>query len=96
MVKVWFPDMYMRLVGKNLSRPVGKAVFYVKPSMTKWEVREYLTKIYNMDILKVETALHLGRWKRFYGKRDVVAYKRRNFKKAYVDFVNSVPKDSTA
>ena len=49
-----------RNTAENLSRPVGKAVFYVKPSMTKWEVREYLTKIYNMDILKVETALHLG------------------------------------
>lgn len=30
-----------------------------------------------------------GRWKRFYGKKKIVAYKRRNFKKAYVSFLNT-------
>jgi large subunit ribosomal protein L23 len=88
----------------SLKQPVGRACFYVKPSMTKWEVKEYLTKIYDVDVTKVTTANFLGkfmfvmsalfifvagRWKRFYGKRKVVAYKRRNMKKAYVEFVNS-------
>lgn len=36
------------------------AVFYVKPSMTKFEVKEYLIKIYDVDVVNVNTALFLG------------------------------------
>mmetsp|Transcript_20099 Transcript_20099/g.33858 ORF Transcript_20099/g.33858 Transcript_20099/m.33858 type:complete len:100 (-) Transcript_20099:220-519(-) len=94
MVRVFFPDMYMRLMGVNLKSSVGRATFYVKPSMTKHEVKEYLTKIYGMEVYKVETANFLGRWKRFYGKKKIISYKRRNFKKAYVSFLNSNIQDS--
>ena len=41
-----------------------------------------------MPVVRVNTALMLGRWKRIYGKRKVMAYKRRNFKEAYVQFLN--------
>jgi hypothetical protein len=44
----------------NLKNSVGRATFYVKPSMTKHEVKEYLTKIYGMEVYKVETANFLG------------------------------------
>ena len=77
------------------------AVFYVPPKMTKFEVKEYLTKIYNVSVKRVRTANFLGltiftarvficfilcsgKWQRFYGKRRVISYKRRDFKKAYV------------
>lgn len=30
--------------------------------MTKHEVREYLTKIYNIDVQNVNTAIHLGQY----------------------------------
>ena len=119
----------------NLKNSVGRATFYVKPSMTKHEVKEYLTKIYGVEVYKVETAnflgkpwrisfvwiscrtpllntlfslilfyilcscyVHLatGRWKRFYGKKKIVAYKRRNFKKAYVSFLNLNIQDAEA
>lgn len=54
--------------------------------MTKTEVKEYLTKIYSVSVLKVNTSNLLGKWKRLYGKRKIIAYKRRNVKKAIVDF----------
>ena len=41
---------------------MGRATFYVKPSMTKYEVKEYLTKIYGMEIYKVQTANFLGKF----------------------------------
>lgn len=63
-------------------------MFYVPPKMTKFEVHEYLSKIYNVQVTKVNTELKLGKWKRLYAKRRVLSYKRRNFKKAYVEFVN--------
>jgi hypothetical protein len=44
----------------NLKSSTGKAMFYVPPKMTKWEVQEYLSKIYNVQVLKVNTELKLG------------------------------------
>lgn len=32
---------------------------------------------------------YIGKWKRLYGKRQVIAYKRRNEKKAVVEYVNN-------
>lgn len=38
--------------GPSRSRP-AQASFKVQPKMTKWEVKEYLTKIYNLPVKKV-------------------------------------------
>ena len=61
MVKVWFPNMYMRLIKVSaLKKPLPEAVLYVAPKMTKFEIKEYLTKIYNIPVIKVATANYLG------------------------------------
>lgn len=86
MVKVWFPNMFMRLISVNLNKTPAKALLHIPPSMTKTEVKEYLTKIYNIAVLNVTTTNMLGKWKRFYGKRKIVSYKRRNIKKTTVEF----------
>lgn len=95
MVKVWFPNFYMRLMNgemfalcilaENLSyrhemhlalahivsvicgccvvrtgvQPV-QATFRIPPRMTKTEVKEYLTKVYDVPVEKVTTANYLG------------------------------------
>lgn len=38
--------------GPNRSKP-AQASFKIQPKMTKWEVKEYLTKIYNVPVKKV-------------------------------------------
>jgi ribosomal protein L23 len=86
MVKVWFPNMYMRLISVKMKRNPPQALLHVPPSMTKLEVKEYLTKIYGVNVLDVATANFLGKWKRLYAKRSIISYKRRNFKAAFVDF----------
>jgi large subunit ribosomal protein L23 len=86
MVKVWFPSMFMKLINVNRTRKPAEALLHVPPSMTKTEVKEYLTKIYDIPVLRVTTTNVLGKWKRLYGKRQIVSYKRRNFKKATVQF----------
>ena len=40
---------------KSATRP-AQAVFRVQPEMTKHEVKEYLTKIYNLPVQRVMTA----------------------------------------
>lgn len=54
--------------------------------MTKFEIGEYLTKIYNVPVTNVATMNYLGKWKRLYGKRKLIAYKQRNYKKAVVTY----------
>ena len=74
----------------NSKKTPAQAAFYVPPKMTKTEVKEYLTKIYTIPVLNVNTVNMLGKYKRFYGKRNIISYRRRNVKIAYVDM--DVPK----
>ena len=71
------------------SRP-ARAAFRVVPKMTKHEVKEYLTKIYNLPIVKVRTMNYMGRRKKIMGQRKVVYLKYPDWKKAVVDFDSSV------
>ena len=41
--------------------PLGPYVFRVAKSMTKLDIKEYLTKIYNVRVTRVNTANVLGR-----------------------------------
>lgn len=63
---------------------VKQAIFRVPPKMTKWEVREYLTKIYDVPVKKVMTQNFDGKRKRLLGKRKIINYKRASFKRAIV------------
>lgn len=90
-VRVFFPNLYMRLVSLNTTRSPPLASFYVPPKMTKHEIKEYLTKIYKVDVTNVNTALFLGKYKRFFSKYRRIGYKRRNFKKAMVEYNPSTP-----
>lgn len=90
--KVWMPTMPMTLVSARnatVARP-ATATFRVLPKMTKHEVKEYLTKIYNLPVKAVNTMNYLGKRKRAIGKRKIVYYKYRDFKKAVVTFDRSL------
>eukprot|EP00605_Chrysophyceae_sp_TOSAG23-4_P003019 GSChrysophyteH1.ASY1.ANO1.3324.1 assembled CDS len=63
--------------------------------MTKTEVKEYLSKIYDIPVISVTTTNMQGKWKRLYGKRSIISYKRRNFKKATVRFGVPLEGEST-
>ncbi|RYG64690.1 50S ribosomal protein L23 [archaeon] len=60
MVKVYFPNFFMRLLSLNTQASPAVAKLHVSPRMTKTEIKEYLTKIYNVDVQKVNTANLLG------------------------------------
>ena len=55
-------------------------------SLATTQVREYLTKIYQLPVVKVNTANHMGRRKRIMGRRRMYSYKRPDFKRAFVTF----------
>lgn len=59
-------------------------MFRVPPFLTKLEIRDYLEKIYEMDVMKVNTAIFLGRVKKVNG----YAFRTKTKKVAYVTVRN--------
>jgi len=81
-----FPNWVVRYVrNPNLRLKswmgVPVEVFIVPPAMSKFEIAEYLKRLYNLPILKVHTANYLGQMKR---NANGQKYKLPDFKKAYV------------
>ena len=89
---MWMPTMPMILVNATnaTSERAATAMFRVLPKMTKHEIKEYLSKIYELPVTKVRTMNYMGKRKRAMGKRRVVYYKYRDFKKAVVTFDESI------
>eukprot|EP01134_Creolimax_fragrantissima_P001353 CFRG1353T1 len=84
---LYMPDIYVKLVRagptpNGVPRPKNVAMFHVPQTMTKFDIKNYLTDIYKMDIIKVHTVNQLGKTKRDQtsGKK----FKRPDVKKAYV------------
>lgn len=62
--------------------------------MTKFEIKEYLSKIYNVPITGVTTINFLGNWKKFIKRQTkTLTYKRRNYKIARVTFLKEASAD---
>merc|ERR1712028_298971 len=68
------------------SDKVATAVFRVVPSMKKPQIKEYLTAIYGMDVVKVNTANYDG--KKYFVSQDnkMKWFKRNDWKKAVVTY----------
>jgi large subunit ribosomal protein L23 len=90
--RMWMPTMPMVLVNATnaTATNAAQAIFRVLPKMTKHEVREYVTKIYNLPVVSVRTMNYLGKRKIATGKRKRIFYKYKDFKKAVVTFDSSV------
>eukprot|EP00558_Chaetoceros_sp_UNC1202_P008484 CAMPEP_0197239154 /NCGR_PEP_ID=MMETSP1429-20130617/5666_1 /TAXON_ID=49237 /ORGANISM="Chaetoceros sp., Strain UNC1202" /LENGTH=101 /DNA_ID=CAMNT_0042698515 /DNA_START=140 /DNA_END=445 /DNA_ORIENTATION=- len=80
--------MPITLVGAKNATEVAPATatFRVQPKMTKHEIKEYLTKIYDLPVTKVNTINYAGKRKRAIGRTKIAYYKYRDFKKAIVTF----------
>merc|ERR1712166_302200 len=65
---------------------LATAVFRVAPSMKKPMIKEYLTQIYGMDVVKVNTANYDG--KKYFNSHDQKMrwFKRQDWKKAVVRY----------
>jgi large subunit ribosomal protein L23 len=88
---MWMPIFPITMVGAKPATDKNPcyATFRVPPKMTKWEVREYLTKIYQLPVRKVNTMNYLGKRKRLQTERGMVYFKYKDFKKAVVYFEDS-------
>ena len=58
---VHFPEMSLTLVRRVSAKlPYNHFLFRVDPRHTKAELREYLTKVYNVNVARITTAISLG------------------------------------
>jgi len=58
---VYFPNMSLTLVRRVSARlPYNHFLFRCDPKYTKHDIKEYLTKVYNVDVARVTTAISLG------------------------------------
>jgi large subunit ribosomal protein L23 len=89
--RMWMPTMPLTLVSARSATETfpAFATFRTPPKMTKHEIKEYLTKIYNLPVRKVNTMNYEGKRKRFLSKYGVMYYKYKDFKKAIVYFDDS-------
>ena len=67
----YYPDFILHFLfllqyEVNAKKSPAQAAFYVPPRMTKTEVKEYLTKIYEIPVLKVNTVNVLGNLQCYY------------------------------
>jgi large subunit ribosomal protein L23 len=58
--------------------------------MTKHEIREYLTKIYDLPVKDVNTMNYEGKRKRVMSNSGLAFYKYKSFKKCVVTFDDSL------
>ena len=65
------------------------ATFRTPPRMTKHEIKEYLTKIYDLPVRKVNTMNYDGKRKRIMSQAGIAYFKYKDFKKAVVYFDES-------
>lgn len=80
-IKVYFPNFVFTLVRSGKRRDPNQAVFRVPSILTKIDITQYLSKIYNLNVINVHTVNFVAREskarRRFYPsyKNAIVTYK---------------------
>jgi large subunit ribosomal protein L23 len=92
--RMWMPTMPLTMVSARSATETSPAyaTFRTPPKMTKHEIKEYLTKIYDLPVRKVNTMNYEGKRKRviYRDGRGVAHFKYKDFKKAVVYFNDSL------
>lgn len=86
-LRVFLPNFWMKLMQPTHTQPENVVQFACSMEMTKYDVKNYLEKIYKVPVVEVRTRIGMGR-----AKRDPVAgyvIKEEDTKYAYVTLVRS-------
>ncbi len=60
-MKVYFPNMALTMVRRTTAKlPKYTYLFRCDPKYTKLEIKEYLTKVYGVNVASVNTSISLG------------------------------------
>lgn len=63
-LRVFLPNFWLKLVRPSHEQPENTVQFACSMEMTKYDVKNYLEKIYNIPVVEVRTRIAMGRTKR--------------------------------
>ncbi|XP_061387892.1 large ribosomal subunit protein uL23m-like [Musca vetustissima] len=63
-LRVFLPNFWMKLIRPSEPQPKNVVTFSVSMEMTKYDVKNYLEKIYKVPVMDVRTRIALGSTKR--------------------------------
>uniref|UniRef100_A0A2H8TPH9 Large ribosomal subunit protein uL23m n=1 Tax=Melanaphis sacchari TaxID=742174 RepID=A0A2H8TPH9_9HEMI len=88
-LRIFLPNFWMKLVRPEEKQPKNVVQFMVPTGMTNYDIENYLTKIYKIKVIKVESNIENGKLKRpIYNKYGPIV-KEDDFRRAFV----TMPKD---
>lgn len=85
-LRVFLPNFWLKIVQPTHEQPANVVQFHCSMEMTKYDVENYLKKIYNIPVVDVRTRIGMGKT-----KRDLVGgyiTKADDLKYAYVTLVS--------
>ena len=84
-LRVFLPNFWMKLIAPIDEQPPNIVQFHCSMEMSKYDIKNYLEKIYNVNVIEVRTRIAMGRFKRDRLQRSVI--KEDDKKLAYVVLV---------
>ncbi|CAN7938538.1 unnamed protein product, partial [Ixodes hexagonus] len=81
-LRIFLPNFWMKLVKHEKPLPSNTVKFIIPLQMTKYDVKNYLEKIYKVPVAQVKTAVMLGNIKRAEGKQYLI--KEDDYRVAFV------------
>ncbi|KYM77567.1 39S ribosomal protein L23, mitochondrial [Atta colombica] len=88
-LRVFLPNFWMKLIAPTDQQPPNIVQFHCSMQMTRYDIKNYLEKIYNVNVIEVRTRIAMGRFKRDQLQHSVI--KEDDRKLAYV----VLPKDQS-
>ncbi|XP_018370197.1 PREDICTED: 39S ribosomal protein L23, mitochondrial [Trachymyrmex cornetzi] len=63
-LRVFLPNFWMKLITSTDQQPPNIVQFHCSMEMSKYDIKNYLEKIYNVNVIEVRTRIAMGRFKR--------------------------------
>lgn len=63
-LRVFLPNFWLKLIRPTHEQPENIVQFACSMEMTKYDVKNYLEKVYNVPVVEVRTRIGMGRTKR--------------------------------
>lgn len=82
-LRVFLPNFWMKLVKPDLPLPPNQVKFIVSTEMTKFDIKNYLEKIYSVPVKEVRTYIKMGKFRRSEDQRHYIV-KDDDYKVAHV------------
>ena len=87
--KVLLPMFWMKVVKPSRELPPGVVQFHVHKQMSKFDIKQYLDKIYQVPVVSVSTAIHRGK-KRAHPSQGYELEPEEDTKVAYVQLPDNI------